>query len=65
MEVIHEVIYEFGDDVIAHQKRGDTHRIVVACLPLPQRVSEWFPKDQTVHFEEFVATWDKAEKIPF
>lgn len=60
-----ETIHEFGSDVVAHQKRGDFHRLVICCRPLPQKASEWQPREQMIHFEAFCGQWDSVEKIPF
>jgi len=60
-----ETVHEFGDEVVAHQKRGDFHRIVLCCRPLPQKVSEWQPRESPIHFESFCIQWDTVEKIPF
>lgn len=61
---IHETIDEFGDDVVAHQKRGNFHRLVLCCKP-PQQVSEWVPHNESATLGSFCATWDNVEKIPF
>jgi len=60
-----ETVHEFGSDVVAHQKRGDFHRLVICCRPLPQKVSEWQPREEVIHFDAFCGQWDCVEKIPF
>lgn len=62
---IHETIDEFGDEVIAHQKKGNEHRLVLCKRPPPQDVSEWVAHDQVAWLGPYRATWDKVEKIPF
>lgn len=62
---IHETIEEFGDDVVAHQKRGNEHRLVLCNRPLPQQVGEWVPHNESATLGSFCATWNKVDKIPF
>ena len=59
-----EVIYEFGAAVVAHQKKGRFHRLVICCTP-PQLTSEWAMDGEVIHFHNFAATWDNVEKMPF
>lgn len=64
-----ETIHEFKDDVIAHQKKGSYHRVVL-CISKPsasnpQPTSLWTRKEDQINFRNWVATWDKVEQIPF
>lgn len=36
-----EDVYIVGDDVLAHQKQDERHRLVQATYPPPQLVGEW------------------------
>lgn len=59
---IHETIDEFGDDVVAHQKRGNFHRLVLCCKP-PQKVSDWVSHDEIATLDRYSATWNMVERI--
>jgi hypothetical protein len=50
-----EQLYENGDEVVAHQKRGDFHRLVLCCRPLPQKVSPWTEREDIILFEGWFA----------
>lgn len=63
--MIHETIDEFGDEVVAHQKRGNEHRLVLCKRPPPQTVSDWVPHNESIALGGFYATWNNVEKIPF
>jgi hypothetical protein len=63
---ITEVLWEFGKDVLAHQKCGQyprqQHRLVYCCTP-PQLVSPWVRDDQTCSVHNYTATWDEVTKL--
>lgn len=63
MDALTEQLHEFGDDVLAHQKRGDFHRLVLCCRPLPQKVSQWEPRENIILFEGYFAQWDNVDKV--
>ena len=63
---ITETLHEFGPDVVAHQKRGDMHRLVLCHRPPPQVASEWVVRGNCATLNEFCATWDGGvEQCPF
>jgi len=62
---MHETIDEFGDDVVAHQKEGNFHRLILCCKP-PQLKGEWVRSDEVARVATYRATWNKVEEeIPF
>lgn len=54
-----EVIVEFGNNVLVHQKNGEQHRLVLCNRPPPQIVSDWVNKDQVCYINNFSATWEE------
>lgn len=59
-----ETIHEFGDDVVAHQFRGEEHRLVLCTRPPPQTASDWVQREQICVVGNYSATWDNVEKVP-
>lgn len=59
-ETIREDIVTINGTVLAHQKRGSFHRLVV-CGELPQLTSVWKPMDETCHIQGYRATWNYVD----
>lgn len=54
-----EAVYDVGDQVVAHQKNDNFHRLVHCCTP-PQKVGLWFCKNKVAVLDNFTATYNEG-----